>query len=100
MYVKFDEIPPIGARMDVGLAVGLAQMFLATENSDVLFDESVAVAVTHCPTLEIGTESARLNVALPDAFVVTCCAPSQVRPSPLPEGSANELPYRSTVNVW
>src|SRR5688572_10713008 len=65
------------------------------ENSDVLFKESVAVAVTTCPEV-VAIGSVALNEALPEASVVTDVEPRKTSPSPLPEDSHDGLEKNST----
>ena len=65
------------------------------ENSEVLFEPSVAVAVTNWPGAAVKSGI----VALPFASVVTAVAPRNVAPSPLPETSQAVLPKNSMRNV-
>ena len=68
------------------------------ENSEVLPDGLVAVAVMTSPT-EAAVGSVRLKVAFPLALVVVDPEPRNVRPSPFPEASHDALEKNSRVNV-
>ena len=70
----------------------------AGENSEVLpVPACVAVAVS-TPPGGMKPESGTVNVAVPDAFVVTNTVPRKNRPSPLPLGSAASEEYTSISN--
>src|SRR5687767_4014974 len=56
------------------------------ENSDVLFDGSVVVAVTNSPCA-VAAPTVALIAALPLPSVFTVADPRNVRPSPLPDAS-------------
>src|SRR6185295_5496061 len=67
------------------------------ENSDVLFDGSVAVAVIGCPPAAAGSNAVKLT--LPAPSVVTRSAPSNESPSPLPVGSHAAFEKNSSRNA-
>src|SRR4051812_17934835 len=78
------------------LTVGGAPSFTLTgaENSEVLPDASVAVAVIACPTATL-LAGWKEKEALPDASVVTLFEPTKAFPSFSPEG----LEKNSTVKL-
>src|SRR5688500_2285668 len=92
--------PGYQATMFVGGAVqvNVLATVLHAANSEVLFEASVAVAVTTCPPV-VTVPSVVLNEALPEAFVVIEAEPRKTWPSPLPDVSQAGFAKNSTENV-
>jgi len=71
---------------------------MQAENSDVsLLDRRVAVAVTDAPAVTAAGKATE-NAACPAPSVVASVEPTNVAPSPNPDGSHEELAKNSTVN--
>ena len=96
----YDSWPPTTtgsgvSTTDTSISAPTASGVTHAENSDVLFEPSVAVAVTNWPAAAVKSGI----VALPVASVVAAVLPRNICPSPLPDASHAVLPKNSIRNV-